>query len=274
VNESVAQQFSRAAESYERGAGIHRHVAARLMEMLPDPAVIGAGRILELGCGTGVLTSLLRQRFPAARLCAVDIAEGMAGYLRETHAADGRLWCVVADACSFAVLQPFDLVVSSSALHWATPIESVMANILQLLKPGGQLVAALMVEDTLRELHALRRMIAPDKIPQGRLPRTREVLDALHATGLKLERQTEEVVRAQYHSADDFLRTIHAQGLTGGAVSRASHPLTRSELKNLTQAYDLSYRELMGGVYASFEVLYFHAACPGPGILAGSGAYS
>ncbi len=264
MNDSVAQRFSRAAESYERGAGIHRHVAARLIGMMPDPATIGEGRILELGCGTGVLTSLVRQRFPAAHLCAIDFAEGMIRSLQEAYAADDTLWCVVADARTFAAREPFDLVVSSSALHWATPIESVMGNIRRLLRPGGRFVGALMVEDTLRELHALRRTIAPDKIPRGRLPRISDVLEALAKAGLAVESREEEIVRAKYRSADDFLRTIHAQGLTGGEVSRAPKPLSRAELMNLAKAYDLAYRELQGGVYASFEVLYVDTRVPYP----------
>jgi malonyl-CoA O-methyltransferase len=264
VSEQVAKRFSRASESYERGAGLHRHVAARLMDMLPDPLMIGAGRILELGSGTGVLTALLRKRFPSACVCAVDIAEGMARNLQGAYVADDRLYCVVADARSFATLQPFDLVVSSSALHWATPIESAMVNIVRALKPGGRFMAALMVKDTLRELHALRRTIVPDKIPRGRLPPTGEVLDALSRAGLTLESRKEETVRARYRSADDFLRTIHSQGLTGGAVSQADRPLSRSDLANLVKAYDLAYPELKGGVYASFEVLYLDSRRPFP----------
>lgn len=264
MSESVARRFSRASESYERGAGLHRHVAARLVEMLPDPVMIGSGRILELGCGTGVLTTLLRKRFPAACVCAVDIAEGMARNLLGANAADDQLYCVVADARTFATLEPFDLVVSSSALHWATPIESAMVNIVRALKPGGRFMAALMVQDTLRELHALRRTIVPDKIPRGRLPPAGEVLEALAVAGLTMESRTEETVRARYRSAHDFLRTIHAQGLTGGAVSRAERPLSRSDLMNLVKAYDLAYPDLKGGVYASFEVLYLDSRRPFP----------
>lgn len=259
MTESVARRFTRAAASYERGAGLHRHVAARLTEMLPEPDDVGAGTILELGSGTGVLSGCIRQRFADATLCAVDVAEGMMRCLHETWAADDRVLCVVADARQFACRRPFNLVVSSSALHWATPLSDVFANIARLVKPGGSFVAALMVENTLRELHALRRTIAPRKIPRGTLPRGQEVLHALTAAGFEIENQVEETVRTHYRSADDFLRTIHAQGLTGGSVSRAATPLTRADLRELVSAYDLAYRDPRGGVYATFEVLYVNA---------------
>lgn len=259
MNLSVARFFSRAAESYERGAGLHRHVAANLLEWLPDPGLIGDGRILELGCGTGVLTAMIRQRYPSALICAVDIAEGMAACLQDTRREDRNLACVVADARNFASRVPFDLVVSSSSLHWATPLSRTMTNIEGLVKPGGQVAVAMMVDETLRELHALRRTIAPKKIPAGRLPTGEEAIAAFKGTGFIVSGQTEEIVRARYHSADDFLRTIHAQGLTGGAVSQGALPLSRSELRNLVSAYDMAYRDLKGGVYASFKVLYLGA---------------
>lgn len=262
MNGSVARHFSRAAESYERGSTLHHHVAARLTTLMPEPVAVGSGRVLELGCGTGVLTARLRQRFPVANLYAIDISEGMVRYLKSAYVSDERLCCAVGDARTLAVQQPFDLVVSSSALHWATPVVSVMRNVARLLKPGGRFVAAMMAGDTLRELHALRRTIAPRKIPAGRLAGVPEILNGLHESGLLLEGRSEEVVRARYRSGDEFLRTIHAQGLTGGAVSRAAQPLSRSELTELVKAYDLAYRDLDGGVYASFEVLYFEARAP------------
>jgi malonyl-CoA O-methyltransferase len=256
---SVAQQFSRAAESYERGAGLHRHVAARLVEMLPEPDGSEAWRILEVGCGTGVLTDLIRRRYPEATLCAIDVAAGMTRYLREMHPNDKLLECVVADARTFASDRPFDLVVSSSSLHWAAPLSETMANLGRLTRAGRRLVAAVMVEHTLRELHALRRTIAPDKVPLARLAGANEVVEVVARSGFVVREKALETVQTRYRSADDFLRTIHAQGLTGGEVSRAAQLLNRSELRRLIDAYDQSYRDLHGGVYASFEVLYLDA---------------
>lgn len=255
----VARRFSRAALTYDRGAGLHRHVGARLLELLPDPDILGRGRILEVGCGTGVLTGMVRQRYPGASLCVMDAAAGMVACVRERWGSDPAMEYVVMDVQNFKAARPFDLIVSSSALHWATPMDRTMTMLHAALVPGGGLCAALMLEGTLGELHGLRRQIAPDKTPVGRLPTRDEVLAAVVGAGFTLVSQKAEVIQARYHSADDFLGTIHAQGLTAGAVSRAPSPLSRSELNRLRKAYDETCRDPAGGVKASFEVLYLSA---------------
>lgn len=257
---SVARRFSRAAQTYERGASLHRHVAARLIETLPEPDGLRAGRILEVGCGTGVLTELLRQRYPEASLCVVDVAAGMVDAVRERWGSDSRMEFVVADVREFASPRPFDLVVSSSALHWATPLERTLVNLKRQMAPEGQCCAALMIEGTLSELHALRRRIAPGKIPAGRLPTGKDVVAAAVSAGFTVVANAEECIQTRYHSADDFLGTIHAQGLTGGPVSQASVSLSRTELKRLRREYDVAFRDPVNGVYASFVVQYLHLA--------------
>ncbi|MEI6564394.1 MAG: methyltransferase domain-containing protein [bacterium] len=259
---SVAHRFSRAAQTFERGASLHRHVAARLIENMPEPGVIRSGRVLEVGCGSGVLTESLRRRYPEASLCVLDVAEGMVACVRERWGQDPRMEMVVADIREFNASHPFDLIVSSSALHWATPLEQTFSNIKRQLSIDGQCCAALMLDGTLGELHALRRRVAPGKTPAGRLPTGGEVLTAVASAGLKVIFSEEESIQTRYHSADDFLQTIHAQGLTGGDVSRAALPLSRSELKRLRRDYDVAFCGNGPGVYASFVVQYVRLVVP------------
>jgi len=253
---SVAKRFSRAAQTYERGASLHRHVASRLMERLPDQSEVGAGRILEVGCGSGVLTEPLRRRFPEASLCVLDVAEGMVSAVRERWGQDPRMDFVVADIREFCAPRPFDLIASSSALHWATPLDRTFAHLKRLLSPDGRCCAALMVDGTLGELHALRRRVAPGKIPAGRLPAEADVLAAAGSAGFTVVYSEKECIQTHYHSADDLLSTLHAQGLTGGTVSKASALLSRTELNRLRRDYDVAFRDTGDGVYASFVVFY------------------
>jgi malonyl-CoA O-methyltransferase len=252
----VARNFSRAAQTYERGAALHRHVAARLIGTLPEPARSGLNRILEVGCGSGVLTEPLRQRYPEATLCLLDVAEGMVASVRERWGRDPRMEFVVADVREFLSPQPFDLIVSSSALHWATPLDLTLTHLRRQLSLDGQCCAALMIDGTLGELHALRRHVAPGKPPMGRLPTGEEVLRAATTAGFTVVASAEERIQTHYHSTDDFLSTLHAQGLTGGAVSRAAVALSRTELKRLRREYDVAFRDHGDGVYATCVVLY------------------
>lgn len=256
---SPALHFSRAAQTYDRGAGLHRHVAARLVEMMPDAAAGVPSRILEVGCGTGVLTEQVRSRYQDAAMCLVDVAEGMIACVRERWGADSRMEFVTGDVREFVSPFRFDLIVSSSALHWAQPLDRTLTTLAGFLTEEGALCIALMLDGTLGELHSLRRQVAPGKVPAGRLPTRAEVLSAVRSAGLCVTAVEEESIQTHYHSADDCLRTLHAQGLTGGAVSRAGLPLTRTELNALRTGYDADCRDGRGGVYASFEVLHLCA---------------
>ena len=88
--------------------------------------------ILELGCGTGYLTALLRERFPEAAIEAVDFAPAMIARARE-RVPDARF--VVADIEELE-LEPesYDLIVSSATVQWLTEPEQTFARLAALAR--------------------------------------------------------------------------------------------------------------------------------------------
>ncbi len=119
--------------------------------------------ILEIGCGTGFLTELLGRRFPRALIYAVDIARPMIDLAIERIGEYGRIRWHVADARQFRPDRDFPLIISSSALHWMTPVSETVKRLGDMLETGGNLVSALMVKGTLEELHAARTLPVSSK---------------------------------------------------------------------------------------------------------------
>lgn len=255
----LARRFSRAASDYHRLAGVQRQVAERLIRLvdpLPAPAAI-----LEIGCGTGHFTGLLRRRFPAARLWAIDIAAGMIARAREAVPDPAVTW-VVGDARQGLPAADFELIAASSSLHWLTPLDRLFDRLHRQLRPGGRLVFALMREGSLRELQQARRRTAPNKEPRARLVATGEVTRALAGAGFALEILEEQVTVERHRDAAAFLTDLRRQGLTGGDLSRGRAPLTRGEIAALIADYDASFPHPGGGVRATYEVLYVRARKP------------
>ena len=107
--------------------------ARGLLELLaPQPGE----RILDLGCGTGQLTSEIAST--GATVVGVDYSQEM---IAEARNKFPKLQFDVCDARALPFTQEFDAVFSNATLHWIPQAEQVIAGIARALKPGGRLVA-------------------------------------------------------------------------------------------------------------------------------------
>jgi len=103
-------------------------------------------RVLDLGCGDGILAAALLDRFPEAEAVLVDFSETMLAAARRRFA--GRAsptrvvnadYGVAAWTGAVAALAPFDAIVSGYSIHHqpdARKIE-IYREIFALLAPGG-----------------------------------------------------------------------------------------------------------------------------------------
>lgn len=249
----IGQRFSAAAETYDRHARPQLALAQAVISMLPE---MYPEQILELGAGTGQLTRLLTERFPEVLIDAVDVAPKMVTHSRIKFSRFPHINWQVGDAQIFRGQNRYPLVVSSSALHWVTDLRMTCENIYDGLEFGGTFALGMMLQGTLRELHALRREIAPEKTPALSLPTYEETWGCLEAAGFHLERRKHSEEEIIYDDAESFLRAIHEQGVTGGKVSAGHAPLNRSELSQLIVEYQESFAS-GHGVRATYESAVF-----------------
>ncbi len=126
---AVEQKWS--VEDYERNARFVSDLAEGVLEWLaPRPGE----RILDLGCGDGVLSERLAQA--GCRVVGVDIDEGMLSAAR----ARG-VQVVQASGENLPFEREFDAVFSNAALHWMTNAGAVLEGVHRALRPGGRFVA-------------------------------------------------------------------------------------------------------------------------------------
>jgi len=126
----IARQRWR-AQSYAATAHFVPALGAAVLALLdPRPGE----RILDLGCGDGVLTEKIIAA--GADVVAVDAAPDMIAAARG-RGIDAR----VVPGQSLAFDREFDAVFSNAALHWMQPAEAVLRGVHRALKPGGRFVA-------------------------------------------------------------------------------------------------------------------------------------
>jgi ubiquinone/menaquinone biosynthesis C-methylase UbiE len=139
VNRNEVSTQDRVSDFYE--AARYRRPWARtfhrqnLLQMID---MVGLeGRILDNGCGTGILLDAARDRIPpAAQVIGLDISRGMLAKARHHH---NRLVRGDATRLPFADAV-FDTVFARSLLHHLPDREAGVREIARVLKPGGGLV--------------------------------------------------------------------------------------------------------------------------------------
>lgn len=101
-------------------------------------------RVLDVGCGAGMLGSQIRQRFPGCVVVGIEPDAGRAAMAKDhfDHVIDG-------DAEDPAVLElaaalgPFDLVICADVLeHMVSPLVA-LRSLVPMLSEGGRLVTSL-----------------------------------------------------------------------------------------------------------------------------------
>lgn len=105
-----------------------------LLDRLPP-----SSSILELACGTGILTGLLLERHPGARLVGVDITEDYLRVARARHEGKGRdVRFVLGDAVAAPIAgqAPYDLVVSCYLPKYVDP-DRLLDHLSPHLAPGA-----------------------------------------------------------------------------------------------------------------------------------------
>ncbi len=104
-----------------------------LVEML---APRSGERILDIGCGTGHLTSMIAKS--GANVVGIDNSQDMIDQARKNFPS---LEFELAGVEDFTFPYSFDAAFSNAALHWVRSPRNAVRSISKSLKPGGRFVA-------------------------------------------------------------------------------------------------------------------------------------
>jgi trans-aconitate 2-methyltransferase len=102
----------------------------------------GSERVLDAGCGTGRVTSILLERLPRGRVIALDGSSAMIAQAGVRFADEPRVELVVADLTEpLPIDGAVDAILSTATFHWIADHRSLFRNLASVLRPRGQLVA-------------------------------------------------------------------------------------------------------------------------------------
>ena len=256
LKQSIRRNFARRAASYDHHAGVQRLMArnllARVQKEMPSPP-----RILEIGCGTGYLTALLRQVYPQAQLVALDLDPALIDQARRRLGPDSKVSWLVADGEAF-FRGGFDLIISNATFQWFTHPRTTLESQAQTLAPGGCLAFSTLGPRTFRELDASLIQAAAalnvprmPEIPARNFNTLKKWEYFLDQAGFTRVQSTREILEAHFPNVPEFLKAIKALGATN-PQPRAFSPRL---LNALIRAYESRFRQ-NGSIPVTYEIIW------------------
>jgi len=249
---SIAQNFSDAAARYDDWAVAQDRIAARLCrEILPAEA----DRVLDLGCGTGMLTHRLRARYPHADIRATDLAPGMIARCRARW-PDGHVAAfVTADADALDESAAFDLIATSCSFQWFARPHDTLRRIRSALTGAGRFALATPVAGSFPELYESWHAAKLPGQPGLELWSADDYRRALADADLQVETCIAEDVRVLHPNP---WHALHSFRGIGALVNRA--PLAPSALRRLVAHYAREFATDDGQVTLTYRALYLTAS--------------
>lgn len=149
------------ARAYQRLSEPQFAWGLRVLARLP---LDGGETVIDAGCGSGRLTSVLAERLPRGRVIAVDRSSNMIAEARARLTELGeRVAFVTADLTTFVSEAPVDAVFSTATFHWLHDHDRLFASIARSLRPGGRLVAQCGGAGNLDRFHAHAERVCRDE---------------------------------------------------------------------------------------------------------------
>ena len=261
----VKRAFSLATESYDNHAVLQREIADRLLAHLSFTK-IEPKRILDLGCGTGYFTRLLRNKYKRAEIVAVDLSEAMVQVTRRSHARrfpwHGNHRHINGDAAALPLKSAqFDLVCSNLTMQWVPEPQAMLQEMRRMLAPGGLMLFSTFGRRTLSELRQSLAGIEPERaghvLP---FPDVTSLGDALMKLPIELPVTDTDLFTLTYPDTISLIRELKGLGASASAIrGRKKGLYGRDLIRRLEQEYSDKHRGEDGKIYATFEALYGQA---------------
>lgn len=238
----IADAFAAQAQAYDSVAHVQREVAqrlaARIQARLPSPP----RRILEIGCGTGLLSEALAAAFPNSALLLTDLAPAMLARCEARLGARADYLVLDGEHPAQAV-GPFDLIASSLAVQWFTDLGSGLERLSHLLAPGGRLFFATLGYETFAEWRAAHAALG---LPCG-VPLYPAAQDFPWPHSLS-QRMDEERIAEHHANGHAFVRSLKTLGAGQPAPDYQPHRpgSFRKLLQKFNSEFSVTYHILYG----------------------------
>lgn len=251
--EKVKSSFSVKAPSYEEAANVQRHAAAELAKIIlkEHPSLI-EGRVLEIGSGTGFLSSDLATIFNDRPLTISDVSASMllacSQKLSKHPLHKNNINFELIDAENIKEQNQYAVIASSFALQWLDDLSSGIGRLCKALKPGGSLFFSMPGE---RSFALWKDLCQQFDVPFTINPlASAELLTEIACRQNMVFKFKESVFLEHFSTSSALLQSLKD---IGAATQRQGLVMNAGQLRRFMRTIDSLYPE---GVSASYQLFY------------------
>ena len=225
--EEVEQRFRRSRASYNDNARVQKMIVDRMVPMILSSVKRVPEKILEIGCGTGLLTSQLQRTFPNVDLYLNDLVEELC-YHAATINQVPQMRCFPGDVEKLFLPLSFDLIASASTFQWFTTPEETFMKLSKQLEQNGVLTTGGGLD--YRSKEELEKMLKPyfkiegmeEELHTLEFDSPLAVLQHLKKTGVNVSGDPTIWTKGRM---DAFIKDYNARFAVDGKVALTYHPL-------------------------------------------------
>ena len=243
----VGSRFGRALHTYRKSAVMQRIMAGELVSMIDRAGLADhIDRVLEFGCGSAILTSLMLDRFSAGAYFANDLVAESRDFVMQAAAGRpvGQMVFLHGDIeCIEPLPGDLDLVVSNATVQWLHDLGAFFDMMADSIRPGGLLVFSTFSTGNMKEIAQLGEVSLSYRTPKE--------LASLAGKRFEVLCIEDNERRQEFASPEAVLRHIRETGVNG--LSRQSW--TRTHYQEFLRRYRSSFSS-GSGVYLTYHPVY------------------
>jgi len=263
--DTMKKHFGRNSSTYDKYAQIQRKMAIKLIDLIKkDINKADELNVLDVGCGTGILTKLFLEEYSNSKVTAVDIAPGMIKMAKNTL-ADYNVNFICDDIEKWQLENEYDLIISNTAFEWFSDSKGTFENIMKMLKVGGRMCFSTFGNSTFSELQQSFNEVKGELEPElyvapGQQLYSMEQLYQMYTSILENYPDVDVLINCKetleyeyFNTVKDFLKSAEKLGLNN---SNRLKNTSATLIKQMADLYEKNYT-YKEKIRATYHCIYF-----------------
>ncbi|HOV13872.1 MAG TPA: malonyl-ACP O-methyltransferase BioC [Spirochaetota bacterium] len=252
----VKENFNKYAEKYDENAVVQKTMADELFNNLKKYKDI-FNNILEIGCGTGNLSSLLINNLKYDKIFLNDISEKMIQRTSENINDKDKVNFLNENFEDLKSNKKFELICSSATFQWFNNLDKSFSKIYEMLNQNGILLFSTFIEDTFSELDnsfklTYQEMNLPYKKVTLDFKNKDDILLFLKKNNFLIENSYVKEYKYYFNHPKEFLRSVREIGAKVNSDEITKVSVMRKMFDNYIKLYQNEERKIV----ATYKVFY------------------